>query len=172
MAPDRDDDEYEEGDPSLMMPDTGASDDDDAVGGKSGSTDSDMSKGVGGQREVFLGREKKGSQWNAGRELMEIKPEPSHYLARSIFSDQELARNIRIKARHNRVTKGYTDLAEIQAMWHIGRVGVDGRGMQNAVSIATGMQKREERMQGFGAMADAMGGMDNGKPDSPMNKGG
>ena len=168
MAPDRDDDEYEAQDPSLMMPDDG-----DEDGGKSGATDSDMSKGVGGQREVFLGREKKGSQWHAGRELMEVKPEPSHYLARQIFSDQELARNIRIKARHNRVTKGYTDLAEIQAMWHIGRIGVEGRGMQNAVAIATGMQKHEERMQGFGAMADRMGGMDNGaKPESPMNKGG
>ena len=54
MAPDRDDDEYEAQDPSLMMPDDG-----DEDGGKSGATDSDMSKGVGGQREVFLGREKR-----------------------------------------------------------------------------------------------------------------
>ncbi len=144
--------------------------------GDGGGGNGHSPNGFGGQKDLFIAREKKGQQWHAGRELIEVKAEPSSYLPRSQFSDQELARNLRIKARHNRVTTGHSNLPEIMAMFHIGRIGVGGQGMKNIIAIATGEQQRQERMQGFGAMADALSGIDGnqgaGSDGSKMSKGG
>ena len=126
--------------------------------------------GFGGQREILLGRTQQGQRWNPAQELIEIDPDPASYLPRTNITDGELSRNMRIKARFNRLTTGNTHLPEILAMFHIGRVGVDGRGMQSVIAIATGERVHQERMSGFGAgFASRAQGID--KEDVPASKG-
>ncbi len=103
-----------------------------------------------GQAEVIMSRERKGSQWSPGRELLELQPDPASYLPRTNITDVELSRLIRLKADVNRTTRGHTDLAELTAFFAFGRIGVDGQGQKNAVAIATGEKAHRERMSGFG----------------------
>jgi hypothetical protein len=102
----------------------------------------------GGQQQGF----------NVPRELIVGSADPAEFLARTILSERELARDLRILMRHMEMTEGFIDVNQLLAWKYTGRPSIDGRSRAEVVAIATSgqyaMQQQREGRGMFGRSQD------------------
>jgi len=104
--------------------------------------------GYASQAYPFLEREVGGNNFVAARELFHGSNKPTEYLPRTRIDESEIGRSMRIVARHNRVTKGYSDRPSITAWKYNARMGLGGKARREVVSVATSVPYDPRQQQG------------------------
>ena len=96
------------------------------------------------QGDLYMERQATGSP-DLSQELITGSGDPVKYLPRTDLKPHEIARDIRIKLRHDAARGGRLNLDDIFAWIYNARPAIGGKRVQQVVDIATAREKHNRR---------------------------